>query len=88
MHLKQKYIVTEDNKMIVFCELLEHKEFADWKPISAGFISIGTTMVENEEQRYPETTCTCYGESIILKLKSRDEIDTKLAMKQILGNYE
>jgi hypothetical protein len=78
MVLRQKYVVTSDNVMIVFCELLSHDVFKRFDPISAGFIVIGATARH-------EPTCTCYGESISLGIKSREE-DTDLADKQILGN--
>lgn len=82
MHLKQKYIRTEDNRIIVFSELLQHSDFADWKPVSAGFISISATTANG----YPETTCTCYGQSVSLRLQADEKIDTMLASAQILGN--
>lgn len=62
MYLKQKYVKTEDNVIIVFSELLQHSEFKRFNPKSAGFISFGT----DRETRNP--SCTCYGESISLNL--------------------
>ena len=77
--LKQKYIKTEDKKIVVFPELFQHSEFRNLKPISAGFISIGA-------KGKGEPSCTCYGESVSLGLKSDPE-DTDLATRQILGGY-
>jgi hypothetical protein len=74
-----KYVCTKDNQIIVFSELFTHDEFKNFDPISAGFISIGA------EGRH-EPKCSCHGESVSLKLKSRPEEDTELARKQILGN--
>lgn len=82
MHLKQKYIRTVEDRIIVFSELLQHSDFARWKPVSAGFISIRATTVDG----YPETTCTCYGESVSLRLQADEATDTMLANEQILGN--
>ena len=79
MYWKQKYIKTEDDVIIVFPELLQHSRFKGFKPVSAGFISIGYS---NKQQC---TQCTCYGESISLGLKSDPE-DSKIAFQQILGN--
>lgn len=76
--LKQKYIRTKNNNIIVFSELQQHNEFKHFEPVSAGFIAIGVGKDGNPD-------CTCYGESVTLKLKS-DEGDTKLAKKQILGH--
>jgi hypothetical protein len=78
---KQKYIVTKDDVMIVFSDLLEHSDFRGHNPISAGFLSIGATA------KY-EPTIQCYGESISLGIKSREEEDTALAKRQILGNTD
>lgn len=74
-----KYIKTREKEIIVFSELQQHSEFKNFNPISAGFISIG---IKDEG----ELTCTCYGKSISLKLKSDPE-DSQLARRQILG-YE
>jgi hypothetical protein len=78
---KQKYIVTKDNAIIVFSDLFQHSDFRSHGPISAGFISIGAT-----DKHKP--TIECYGESISLNLKSREEEDTALARKQILGSFD
>ena len=87
MVLKQKYIRTDENKIIVFSELLQHNEFKNFNPVSAGFISISTKKVEHNMQYYYETDCACYGESVSLGLKSNEE-DTALAKKQILGHID
>lgn len=74
---KVKYIKTKNNQIIVFPEYHTHSEFRNFEPISAGFISIG---FDNDRQM----NCTCYGESVSLKLKSVKE-DSILAKRQILG---
>lgn len=79
MVLKQKYVRTSENRIIVFSELQQHSEFKYFNPISAGFIAIGV-----DERSNPD--CTCYGESVSLQLKSMAG-DTELAKKQILGAY-
>jgi len=76
-----KYIRTKENQIIVFSELLTHDQFKNFDPISAGFISIRSIEVEGRHT----SSCTCYGESVSLDLKSRPEKDTELARKQILG---
>lgn len=75
--LKQKYIKTDNKRIVIFSELFQHSEFRNLKPISAGFIVIGA-------KSKGEPTCECYGESISLGLKSDPE-DTILATRQILG---
>jgi hypothetical protein len=72
-----KYIRSKNNRIIVFSELQEHSEFKMFEPISAGFISFGIG-----EDRNPD--CSCYGESVSLKLKSMKD-DSMLAKRQILG---
>ena len=74
---KAKYIRTKDNTIIVFSELQLHSEFRLFEPISAGFI-----IFTIDEDRNPD--CVCYGESISLGLKSKED-DTRLAKRQILG---
>ena len=76
--IKQKYIRTYENEIIVFPDLLEHKEFTQFNPISAGFVFIDT-----DEQNKP--TIECYGQSYSLGLKSRLAEDSALARRQILG---
>jgi hypothetical protein len=49
-------------------------------PVSAGFISFGI----NEEGN---PTCSCYGESISLRLQSDEEEDTFLAQSQLGFRY-
>lgn len=70
-----KYIRTKDNEIIIFGEIMQHKEFKEFDPISAGFISIGV--------KGGNPDCTCYGESISLHLKSIPDEDTKLARRQL-----
>ena len=82
MFTKVKYIVTQNKELIVFGELMQHKEFAHFNPISAGFISFGINKDGNP-------SCSCYGESISLGIKSNPEYDTILAKRQLnmLDNY-
>ena len=79
MMTKVKYIRTKNNQIIVFPEYHQHSEFKKFEPISAGFISFGVGDYRNPD-------CTCYGESISLKLKSLPD-DTILAKRQILGDF-
>ena len=72
-----KYIRTKNNRIIVFSELQQHSEFIMFEPISAGFISFSVGDDGN-------ISCTCYGESVTLRLESM-EYDSILAKKQILG---
>jgi len=75
-----KYIKTGNNQIIIFSSRFQHSEFKHFKPVSAGFISIGA-----EGRSDPDISC--YGESVSLGLKS-DPIDTELAKRQFLNyNY-
>lgn len=76
MRLKQKYVITEHGEIIVFPEIIQHSKFRNFNPISAGFISFGLNEKGNP-------TCSCYGESYSLKLKSNPQDDTKLAIRQL-----
>lgn len=73
---KVKYIVTSNNEIIIFPELIQHKDFIHFNPISAGFISFGINKQGNP-------TCSCYGESVSLSLISRPLEDTIIAKKQL-----
>jgi hypothetical protein len=77
---KVKYIRTRQNEIIVFSELLNHSDFSNHRPVSAGFISFGVGEDGNP-------SCSCYGESVSLGfLKSKGDEDAKLADMQILNN--
>ena len=82
MYSKVKYIITSENKIIIFPEFFQHKEFSHFNPIRAGFITFGVNKQGNP-------TCSCYGESVSLRLKSDSELDTKIAKFQLnmLDNY-
>jgi len=80
MMSRVKYIRTKENQIIVFSESIQHSEFRNLNPISAGFISFGI-----DKDRNPD--CTCYGDSFSLKLKSMED-DTRLAKMQILGIFD
>jgi hypothetical protein len=86
MVIKLKYIKTKANVIIAFPALLEHAQFADFNPVTAGFMAIGTKKVKSGEQEYTETDCHCYGKSDSLGMEANEEVDTKLARRQILGH--
>jgi hypothetical protein len=71
-----KYIRTKDNEIIIFAEFMNHSDFRNFNPVSAGFISFGINKEGNP-------TCSCYGESISLNMKSNPEEDTLLAKRQL-----
>jgi hypothetical protein len=73
---KVKYIRTKDNEIIIFGEIMQHRDFRNFNPISAGFISFGINKEGNP-------TCSCYGESISLGIESNPEEDTLLAKQQL-----
>jgi hypothetical protein len=68
--MKGKYIKTIDREILLFPEIVQHKDLKSLNPISAGFFHISS---DYEVQ--------CYGESISLGLKS-DEEDTIIAKRQ------
>lgn len=74
-NLKQKYVITNEGRIIVFPELFNHSDFKHFKPTSAGFISFGVNKDGNP-------TCSCYGKSISLGLESCPS-DTQLAKYQL-----
>lgn len=73
---KVKYIRTNHNEIIIFGEIMNHSDFSRFNPISAGFISFSLNREGNP-------TCSCYGESISLNIKSEPEEDTLIAKRQL-----
>lgn len=70
---KQKYVKLDRfNEIIIFPCIIEHSNFKNMKPISAGFCYVKDNEVN------------CFGESVSLGIKS-DEKDSSLATKQIFG---
>lgn len=70
-----KYVITENDYIIVFPGLFNHSDFRHYNPKRAGFISFGV--------KDGNPTCSCYGESFSLGLKSDPEKDTLIAKRQL-----
>ena len=76
MFTKVKYIITKDNEIVVFGELMQHSDFRHLDPIRAGFISFGVNGQGNP-------SCSCYGRSVSLQMDSDPEKDTAIAKRQL-----
>jgi len=75
MSNKLKYVRLEDNdEIIIFPMMIEHKTFKLLNPISAGFCYINQNEVK------------CFGKSLSLDIKSIKDEDTLLATKQVFGD--
>ena len=77
--MRLKYIITEANGFAMFSPESTHANVArgmEGKPVSAGFCIID----------FEENKVRCYGESVTLKLKSRDE-DSDIITKKIKDAY-
>jgi len=73
MDTKQKYIkLSEYGEIIIFPSIIQHSDFKNMNPISAGFCHVHTDKV------------VCFGESFSLGLESSPD-DTEAATKQIFG---
>lgn len=59
-----KYIMTE-NGPIIFPRTMNHSDFAEYNPVSAGFVRI---IVNDGEYKFH-----CYGDSVTLQLRSKLE---------------
>jgi hypothetical protein len=71
---KMKYVRLKDyNAIVIFPPVLDHSDFVNLNPISAGYCEIYNDKV------------SCWGESITLKLKAMDD-DTMIATRQIFGS--
>ena len=70
---KMKYVrLQEYDSIIIFPCIINHSDFCQFLPVSAGFCYISEQKIE------------CFGESVSLKLKS-DASDSKVATKQYCG---
>lgn len=78
MRFKQKYIITKENRAIVFSELLQHSDFRHFEPIRAGFVVFNSEV-------YNPISCTVYGESISLNRYSNKKLDEDIIKREILG---
>jgi len=76
MFTKVKYIITKDNEIVVFGELMQHIDFRHLGPIRAGFMTFGVNSQGNP-------TCSCYGRSVSLQMDSDPEKDTAIAKRQL-----
>ena len=73
---------------IIFSSLIQHDCFRNLQPISAGFVTL--TGADKPD----ENACICanaldvyaYGESVSLKLKSREQ-DTAIIKKELMRHY-
>lgn len=71
---QMKYVRVKDyNSIIIFPQIIQHKEFKEFEPVSAGFCYVSSEKI------------TCFGESISLDLKSNEVDDTFEATKQYCG---
>jgi len=71
--MKQKYVRLERyDEIIIFPTVIEHSDFKNMKPISAGFCYIQDREV------------VCFGESYSLGISSRHD-DSKKATRQLFG---
>ena len=76
MFTKVKYIITKDNEIVVFGELMQHSDFRHLDPIRAGFMTFGVSSQGNP-------SCSCYGRSVSLQMDSDPEKDTAIARRQL-----
>ena len=81
MFYKAKYIISETGLPMVFSELQTHADvaravFGGNQIVGAGFVHV------NSEGEY-----VCYGESVSLRVKSRNEEDSKI-LNTMLGGKQ
>jgi hypothetical protein len=76
MFAKVKYIITKDNGIVVFGELMQHSDFRHLDPVRAGFISFSGN-------KHGNPTLSCYGRSVSLQMDSDPEKDTAIAKRQL-----
>ena len=81
---KTKYVIVEGSA-IVFSTAIQHKDMVgrNQKCESAGFVNFNC---EVDKDGYTIMVAKCYGMSISLDIKSREEEDSVLINRQILNN--
>lgn len=79
MQLKQKYIITKEERAIIFSELMNHKDFKHFDPIRAGFVWF------EYDSTLQKVIPRVYGNSVSLNLKSNEELDVPIIKKEICG---
>ena len=81
---KTKYVIIEGSA-IVFSAAIQHKDMVgrNQKCESAGFVNFNC---EVNKDGYTIMVAKCYGMSISLDIKSREEEDSVLINRQILNN--
>lgn len=83
-----KYIIDSDKDFVIFSPTINHSDMVmgfgyGSKAISAGFCQLITEEVINRNgMREEEIRVKCFGESISLGIKSRDE-DSEIITKRI-----
>jgi hypothetical protein len=80
-----KYVII-DGSAIVFTAAIMHSDMVKHhqKAEGAGFVRFYPSKNEWGED---EIIAKCYGESISLGVKSREEEDSRIVTNQICGNY-
>lgn len=77
MYLKTKYIITEDGIPVLFGELgPSHAEVA--RALFPGRTIVGAGFCYIRDDRY-----VCYGESISLRVASRNDVDSRILNRQL-----
>ena len=72
--MKRKYVIYEDDEVehyVVFDMLIDHSEMARRMGIGAKILSAGFVQ-------FGPDGAYCYGESVSLNMKSRDDVDSKI----------
>jgi hypothetical protein len=82
---RAKYVIVEGSA-IVFSAAIQHKDMVGFnqKCDGAGFVSFALTKDSFGDEII---SATCYGESISLGIKSRDEQDSVIVTRQITNPF-
>ncbi len=80
---KMKYVV-KDDQFVLIPLTMGHDSCNLYNPTSAGFINF---VIEQDECGNEYLKAVCYGESVSLRLKSREVEDSELITKRIKSSY-
>jgi len=82
---RAKYVIVEGSA-IVFSAAIQHKDMVRYNQRcdGAGFVSFSTKKDEWGDEKIQ---ANCYGESISLGIKSREDIDSQIVTRQITNPF-
>jgi len=87
---KVKYIVFDSGDVVIFSATIDHSTMRNTgrgNPAGAGFLHFFISDTVEGGKRNAHVSVMCYGESVSLKLKSREKLDEEKVNQYVLNNH-